>query len=116
MPPAHPPLRAPRSLITPHGGMWRWIGQMLGTACTGAGHAATARYRAFITYPASIRYGREPGLVLLILLIGIAYSGGCGVVGTRVGGGWWVCSEPGLVLLILLIGIAYPARARGAAA
>lgn len=36
-------------------------------------HAATASYRACIIYPASIRYGREPGLVLLILLIGMAY-------------------------------------------
>ena len=36
-------------------------------------HAATAAYRARIIYPASIRYGREPGLVLLILLIGMAY-------------------------------------------
>jgi len=36
-------------------------------------HAATASYRAMIIYPASIRYGREPGLVLLILLIGMAY-------------------------------------------
>ena len=58
----------------PHGGMWRWLGQMLLTGCTATGHAATERYRAFITYPASIRYGREPGLVLLILLIGVAYS------------------------------------------
>lgn len=58
----------------PHGGMWRWIGQMLLTCFTSSGHAATERFRAFITYPASIRYGREPGLVLLILLIGLAYS------------------------------------------
>lgn len=36
-------------------------------------HAATAAYRARIIYPASIRYGREPGLVLLILMIGMAY-------------------------------------------
>ena len=61
-------------LIMPHGAMWRWIGQMLFTAGTSVGHAATERYRAFILYPASIRYGREPGLVLLIFLIGAAYS------------------------------------------
>lgn len=60
--------------IMPHGGMWRWIGQMLFTGFTSVGHAATERYRAFIIYPASIRYGREPGLVLLIFLIGVAYS------------------------------------------
>ncbi len=58
----------------PHGGAWRWVGQFLFTGCTSVNHAATERYRAFITYPASIRYGREPGLVLLIILIGIAYS------------------------------------------
>ena len=56
-------------LIMPHGGMWRWIGQMLFTACTSAGHAATERYRAFIIYPASIRYGREPGLVLVRVVV-----------------------------------------------
>jgi hypothetical protein len=44
----------------PHGGMWRWLGQMLFTACTGAGHAATERYRAFILYPASIRRAPRP--------------------------------------------------------
>lgn len=55
------------------GGMWRWIGQMLFTGFTGFKHAATESYRACIIYPASIRYGREPGLVLLILLIGMAY-------------------------------------------
>jgi DNA-directed RNA polymerase III subunit RPC2 len=58
----------------PHGGMWRWIGQMLATTGTAARHAATERYRAFVVYPASIRYGREPGLVLLILLIGTSYA------------------------------------------
>jgi hypothetical protein len=58
----------------PHGGMWRWIGQMLATSCTAARHASTERYRAFCVYPASIRYGREPGLVLLTLLIGAAYA------------------------------------------
>ena len=53
-------------LIMPHGGMWRWIGQMLATGCTSARlHAASERYRAAIIYPASIRYGREPGLVLV---------------------------------------------------
>jgi hypothetical protein len=76
--PAPAPAPAPTpphpSLIMPHGGMWRWLGQMLATGCTSARHAATQRYRAMITYPASIRYGREPGLVLLIILIGIAYS------------------------------------------
>jgi len=56
------------------GGMWRWIGQVLFTGGTSFGHAVTERYRAFIIYPASIRYGREPGLILLIFLIGVAYS------------------------------------------
>jgi hypothetical protein len=37
-------------------------------------HAATASYRACIIYPASIRYGREPGLVLIILLMGAGYA------------------------------------------
>jgi hypothetical protein len=54
--------------------MWRWIGQVLFTGGTSFGHAVTERYRAFIIYPASIRYGREPGLILLIFLIGVAYS------------------------------------------
>lgn len=54
--------------------MWRWIGQMLFTGAASFNHAATERYRSFIIYPASIRYGREPGLILLILLMGVAYS------------------------------------------
>lgn len=61
-------------LIMPHGGMWRWIGQMLFTGFTSFKHASTERYRSFIIYPASIRYGREPGLILLVLLMGVAYS------------------------------------------
>ncbi|WIA30966.1 hypothetical protein OEZ86_001014 [Tetradesmus obliquus] len=61
-------------LIMPHGGMWRWIGQMLFTGFASFKHASTERYRAFIIYPASIRYGREPGLILLVLLMGVAYS------------------------------------------
>eukprot|EP00878_Enallax_costatus_P038775 GHUV01044241.1.p1 GENE.GHUV01044241.1~~GHUV01044241.1.p1 ORF type:complete len:215 (+),score=34.90 GHUV01044241.1:3-647(+) len=61
-------------LIMPHGGMWRWIGQMLFTGAASFNHAATERYRSLIIYPASIRYGREPGLILLILLMGVAYS------------------------------------------
>lgn len=47
---------------------------MLFTGAASFSHAATERYRAFIIYPASIRYGREPGLILLILLMGVAYS------------------------------------------
>jgi hypothetical protein len=54
--------------------MWRWIGQMLFTGFASFKHAATERYRSFIIYPASIRYGREPGLILLVLLMGVAYS------------------------------------------
>lgn len=64
----------PLRLLLPHGGAWRWLGQALLTGCANAGHAATERYRAFVVYPASIRYGREPGLVLLIVLIGVAYA------------------------------------------
>jgi len=58
----------------PNGSMWRWIGQMLATSFTAARHASTERYRQYVVYPASVRYGREPGLVLLVLLIGAAYA------------------------------------------
>lgn len=47
---------------------------MLFTGFASFKHAATERYRSYIIYPASIRYGREPGLILLILLLGVAYS------------------------------------------
>lgn len=64
---------APAPLLA-DGGMWRWLWTLLLRTTGAAQCATTARSRAVLLAPASIRYGREPGVILLILLTGVAYS------------------------------------------
>ncbi|GMH41955.1 hypothetical protein BSKO_09874 [Bryopsis sp. KO-2023] len=60
----------PYQLLAPHPGIWAWLFK-LGGRC---GCARTKRQKTELYRPASIRFGREYGLLLLIFLIALCYS------------------------------------------